>query len=117
MRKDIIMNYIIDDNEITCEYINRLKESLESNNELNNINTIEKKLESIIEEEIKDIHIILNRLEHNIKLLYNNFYSIKDTYMIARVLAKDFENYGKKLLMYNQITTITFEGLDERRYS
>lgn len=111
MREEIVLDYTKDKNEVASTYINILENSLD--NEDFNIHTIEKKLDSYMDNELNDIDNIIYRLDNNKQVLYSKSNNMREVFNVAKVLARDMESYGKKLLDYNQIKSIRLYGIDE----
>ena len=107
----ISIQYEIGD-DIPCTYISSLENML-SDSSNSKIRNIERILDSIVDSEIKDIVSIKDTLSNSSNMMMNGLISFKDIFSIARKLSRDFDFYTKKLKVLNQITTISFNGLDE----
>ena len=108
----ININYNATDQNIQCEYINRLKTMLSKDQF--NIYTIEKMLDSCIQMDIKD----LNEIKDNIKkidILISNCNNMKDVYILSKSLTVNFKEFSNKVQENNQIQSIILEGIDEDR--
>lgn len=108
----ININYNATDQNIQCEYINRLKTMLSKDQF--NIYTIEKMLDSCIQMDIKDLNEIKNNIK-KIDILISNCNSIKDVYILSKSLTVNFKEFSDKVQENNQIQSIILEGIDEDR--
>ena len=107
--------YVGKDNIIKpCQYILRLEDSLNNPN-INSLSIIENKLDSIIDYEVKEIEDITKKTKNAMSsFIYNsNKYSVKDIYNISKIIGKDLELFGKKLVNLRQMKSIKIYGLDE----
>ena len=104
----VTMNYVTD-GEAACDYINRLDQILMQKDF--GTKTIERMLDSVVESDLNEINSIKKNLQ-NVLQNINKCNDLKQVFVISKSMANNFMNYGNIIKNFNQIESITFDGID-----